>query len=110
MKLKEIEGIRVAPGETLVLIPPSPIPSEMQRRLLDHCDRTGINLLVLPHGSRVLVKEAGQLREGTSRSNVKDTSAVPPVPPAPPRPRRPGSNPPAPAHRPAPPPNPPRKP
>lgn len=78
MKLKEIEGIRVAPGETLVLIPPSPMPAEMQRRLLDHCDRTGINLLVLPHGSRVLVKE-----------------------------RRPGSNPPAPAHRPAPPPNPP---
>lgn len=56
MKLKEIEGVRVAPGETLVLIPPSPMPAEMQRRLLDHCDRTGINLLVLPHGSRVLVK------------------------------------------------------
>lgn len=78
MKLKEIEGIRVAPGETLVLIPPSPMPAEMQRRLLDHCDRTGINLLVLPHGSRVLVKG-----------------------------RRPGSNPPAPARRPTPPPNPP---
>lgn len=78
MQVKEIEAVRIKRGETLVVIPPGPMPAESQRRLLDHADRTGINLIVLPHGSRLYLADKSPVRTKGGYQPAYGLSSKPP--------------------------------
>lgn len=58
MNLKPIEGVRIEPGETLVLVPERPLSNYQLCRMNEAAKAVGIKLLVLPHNSKVYVQGA----------------------------------------------------
>ena len=57
MELKVIEGIRVAPGETLVVIPKAPLTSEQMARCQEIASRCKINVVFLAPDCKVYIQE-----------------------------------------------------
>lgn len=59
MEVKQIEGVRIAANETLVIVPPSPMPDAVIARLKHYAKERDINIMVLPHNCKVYIKEHG---------------------------------------------------
>lgn len=57
MKIEVLEGVRIAAGETLVIVPPSPIPGVIVSKLGDYARSLGFKIMVLPHNCKVYIKE-----------------------------------------------------
>lgn len=58
MNLKPIEGVRIDPGETLVVVPERPLSNYQLCRFNEAAERVGIKLLVLPPNAKVYVQGA----------------------------------------------------
>ena len=57
MEVKEVEGVRVRSGDTLVVVMPVNVPMAQIEKLKAHVERHSIGLIVLPAGAQVYVKE-----------------------------------------------------
>ena len=57
MEVKEIEGVRIKAGETLVVIPPRPLSTYEVEKYHHAAKKLGIHILMLPPHSRLYVKE-----------------------------------------------------
>lgn len=56
MEVKEISGHRLQPGDMLVVVPESPMPQDIAKRISQFAMDHGISVLVLPHNAKVYVK------------------------------------------------------
>lgn len=64
MKIEVVEGVRIAAGETLVIVPPSPMPQVAVERLSAYARANNFKIMVLPHNCKVYIKE----RDDAARS------------------------------------------
>lgn len=51
-------ALELQAGDTLVVIPPTPMPMGTQRRLIEFAQEQGVSIIVLPHGSQVYVRSS----------------------------------------------------
>lgn len=58
MELKEIEGVRIKPGETLVIIAPSMFSAQQLEWLHAEASKHGISIIVLPPNTKVYIKNS----------------------------------------------------
>jgi hypothetical protein len=58
MEVKIIEGERIKPGDTLVVIPPTHLSDYAIQSYHQAAKKLGIHILMLPPHSRLYIKEA----------------------------------------------------
>lgn len=56
--VKAIEGMRIKPGDTLVMIPERNLTLHQFERLNSDCQMVGLKLLYLPAGTKLYIKES----------------------------------------------------
>ena len=64
MKIEVVEGTRIAAGETLVVVPPSPMPQVVMEHLRKYATDNGFRIMVLPHNCKVYIKERDDAARG----------------------------------------------
>ena len=64
MKIEVVEGTRIAAGETLVIVPPSPMPQDVVAKLSEYARSQNFKIIVLPHNCKTYIKE----RDDATRS------------------------------------------
>ena len=64
MKIEVVEGTRIAAGETLVIVPPSPMPQDVVAQLSAYANKQNFKIMVLPHNCKVYIKERDHAARG----------------------------------------------
>ena len=57
MEINVVEGTRIAAGETLVIVPPSPLTQEVVALLYAEARKRKFDVMILPSNCKVYVKE-----------------------------------------------------